>query len=385
LNISGSSDSGSGVVVSNGANVNTTGDSGLTDINGTSNAGNGTDLNPGSNVTTTGNGTTDITGNSTSGAGVEANGNTTTNNGTLNICGSSDSGSGVVVSNGANINTSGDSGATNINGTSDTGNGVDLNPGSNVTTTGNGSTNVTGSSTTGTGVDANGNTTTTGNGRLNISGNSTSGTGVEVTTGGYINTAGNGSTNISGNGSSGVIVDVPNQTSTTNNGKLTICSNGVCSVFQQEAATTSDTARSYNSLKYIWGAGVIGSMLWAALDNEWYLNNPDMLTIDSGDAAYWADGKMEYVILRPHTDKAEAQLLTHEGVLKRELTLRDSTDGVRHYVWQDGSGARAVLSVNVHTREYFYEETGSAAGGPYKVEAHGWLTPSPLAPRSLKE
>jgi hypothetical protein len=89
---------------------------------------------------------------------------------------------------------------------------------------------------------------------------------------------------------------------------------------------------------------------------------------------------LEDVVVNLETGNSHVQLLTRAGVIRHKLKLTDRAGDVNHYAYRDAAGkTQALLSVNLKTREYFYNETGVRAGHPYTVKAHGWLTHSPRA------
>jgi hypothetical protein len=186
-------------------------------------------------------------------------------------------------------------------------------------------------------------------------------------------------TNVSGNTdtvSGGV-------TATTAGASLLICSNNICG---DSPPPTPDGGGGGGGAGAVLAGGLAALFLGGDEDPYLYLPKPDQLEIEGGELAFWADTDMEYVVVNLKDGTAEVQLLTQGGLLKRELTYRDSADGVNHYAWQSGAAdnIQSALSVNPRTREYFYTETGFLAGKSYSVKAHGWLERG-LPPEMAKE
>jgi len=231
-------------------------------------------------------------------------------NGTINT---TDNGTTVIIDNGNRtvITGGGDGNGTNNGSTNTTGGGD-----SNGTDNDNGSTNTTG------GGDSNG----TDNGSTNISG------------GGDSNGTDNGSTNISGGGAHG------------------------------------SSGGAAGAVVGAVGAGGLAAFIWADMDAHWYLDQAQPLTVQAGDAAFWADAEVEHVNVDMLMHFADVRLLTHSGPVQRHLVLRDGADGVKHFTSEDKqSQMKADLSVNAQTHEFFYTESGVKDGKPYVINSHGWL------------
>jgi hypothetical protein len=124
--------------------------------------------------------------------------------------------------------------------------------------------------------------------------------------------------------------------------------------------------------------GMAGGIAWMAghhAADHWYLEGGQALTLEAGDAQWWAAASLEHVSVDPDQGSADVELLTRKGALKRHLAYRDGADGVKHFVADDASGAHCELSLNAQTNEYFYTERGAIDGKAYTVTAHGWLKP----------
>ncbi|SIT47128.1 hypothetical protein BN2476_560001 [Paraburkholderia piptadeniae] len=269
-----------------------------------------------------------------------------------------------------------------------------VDPNGSINTSGNGSTNISGNSTDGNGTVINGDINTSDNGTTNISGNSTNGDGVIVDPNGSINTSDNGTTTIAGNSTNatGVVVDPNSSIHTSGNATTVIIDNGNITVITSNGkdnggntennsgnggATGSSHGGSGATVAGVLGGiGIVGGVnyLLAAHFAHWYLEEAQPLTLESGDAVFWADATLDQVTMDEATSSADATLMTRAGELLRHMQYRDGADGVKHFAFEDKSSkTKADLSVNMQTHEFFYTESGLKDGKPYVVKAHGWL------------
>ncbi|MDR5808500.1 hypothetical protein [Caballeronia sp. LZ019] len=127
-------------------------------------------------------------------------------------------------------------------------------------------------------------------------------------------------------------------------------------------------------------AGGVSYLIYAS-EMHMYLDEVLPLTMESGDAAFWADASIDEVWVDLQTQTADVNVVTRSGDLSRHMSYRDGADGVKHYSYADkSSDTKADLAVNMQTREYFYTESGVKNGQPYVVKSHGWLKPGALNP-----
>jgi hypothetical protein len=281
-------------------------------------------------------------------------------NGTTTISGESTNGTGVGVNGSV---TTADNGETTINGSSTDGTGVTVDPNGSVSTTDSGTTTISSESINGTGADLKGTISTSDNGVTTINGISANGVGMNVDPNSAIRNSGNGVTQINDNGEI-TILRAKGTSSSDNNGQ----NNG-------QAATHGSGGGTGAAIAAV-GAGGLAAFIWADAASHWYLAAPQELTLEIGDAVYWADATVDSVSVDTLLHTASVELSTHAGTMSRALAYRDGADGVKHFVYEDEqTQTKADLSVNVQTHEYFYTERGTKDGKAYVVKAHGWLKP----------
>ncbi|WP_158602003.1 hypothetical protein [Pararobbsia silviterrae] len=106
------------------------------------------------------------------------------------------------------------------------------------------------------------------------------------------------------------------------------------------------------------------------------LERAEPLTIESGDAEYWSGATLDEVRFEGAGHDADLVVRTRSARMTRHMPYRDAAHGAKHFAFDDAStGTHAELSVDTHTREFFYAERGVADGRPYAVKSHGWLRP----------
>ncbi|QSN64966.1 filamentous hemagglutinin N-terminal domain-containing protein (plasmid) [Caballeronia sp. M1242] len=180
-----------------------------------------------------------------------------------------------------------------------------------------------------------------------------SGTGTDIGPNASINTTDNGTTNNGGNGNG------------TDNGGNT-----------DAHGSSGGSSAAGTAAAVVGGIGLAGGLSYLIYENamHMYLDEAQPLTLELGDAAFWADATVQQVSIDLTTDTADVDLLTRAGALTRHMQYRDGADGVKHYTFEDEKKqTKADLSVNMQTREYFYTESGVKDGKPYVVKSHGWL------------
>jgi hypothetical protein len=131
------------------------------------------------------------------------------------------------------------------------------------------------------------------------------------------------------------------------------------------------------------GIGLAGGVSYLIYESEMhmYLDEVQPLTMELGDAAFWADANIDEVWVDLQTQSADVNIVTRSGDLSRHMAYCDGADGVKHYSYEDkSSDTKADLAVNMQTREYFYTESGVKDGKAYVVKSHGWLKPGALNP-----
>ncbi|EOT1853943.1 filamentous hemagglutinin N-terminal domain-containing protein, partial [Escherichia coli] len=246
-------------------------------LTGNNTTGVGLQLN-GTNTLNATNGSISLTGNSTNGTGLFLGGNKTlsASNGSINLTGSSTSGVGLYLGENNSTNTlTATNGNISLNGVSETrsaieirgnntltadninltGNstksfGIDAQGGANTLNAANGSINLTGNSTNGTGLQLKGtNTLNATNGSISLTGNSTNGTGLFLG-GNKTLSASNGSINLTGSSTKGVglYLGENNSTNTLNatNGSINLNGVSVAGVAVQIRGTNTLTADNIN-------------------------------------------------------------------------------------------------------------------------------------------
>ncbi|WP_244817705.1 filamentous hemagglutinin N-terminal domain-containing protein [Caballeronia sp. Lep1P3] len=226
-------------------------------------------------------------------------------------------------------------------------------------------------STNGSGViDDNGTYNTDGNGTVNVIDN-----GDIIHTGGGGNRPDNGGNGTDNNG---------NGNGTDNGGDSNGTDNGG-NTDGQGGGSHGGSSAGGTAAAVVGGLGVAGGLSYLIYENamHMYLDQAQPLTLELGDATFWADATVEQVSIDLAADTADVDLLTHSGALSRHLAYRDGADGVKHYTFEDEKKeTKADLSVNMQTREFFYTESGMKDGKPYVVKSHGWLKPGMAVPHA---
>ncbi|WP_309775021.1 MULTISPECIES: hypothetical protein [Caballeronia] len=211
-----------------------------------------------------------------------------------------------------------------------------------------------------------------GNGTLNVIDN-----GVIIhTTGGNPAVNGGNGTDTPGNGSA-------NNGGGTGAGTGTGTDTGTSTGADTQSSGSHRNSDASTAAAVVGGIGLAGGMSYLIYASEMhmYLDEVQPLTMELGDAAFWADASIDEVWVDLQTETADVNIVTRSGDLSRHMAYRDGADGVKHYSYEDeSSNTKADLAVNMQTREYFYTESGVKDGKEYVVKSHGWLKPGALYP-----
>jgi hypothetical protein len=247
------------------------------------------------------------------------------------------------------------------------GNGTGVNNDGNIGSDGNGSTtNITGESNTGKGVDNDGDITETNGGNTTVTGFSNTGPGIDTNGDvvGNVTFNGTGNPNITGNG------NYPGKP----DGNVT------------PPTPPAPVIATHNSdspnLATVWlGTGAALWLIGGLSDDVWSQEEPAKVTLQEGDANEWANATLEAVHVSKDQPVALVRLSTASGTVEHKLTLKDAGDGVKHFTAEGQNSSQVELSFNPTTREYFYQESGTSGGKPFKLQTHGWLKTAEVAVR----
>ena len=409
LDISGESEYGTGI--DQGGKIRVTDDASGT-VGGTSTHGTGLAQSETGAIDVSGGGMLDVSGKSTEGTGVDQGGSIRiADGGAVSVEGESTSGAGVAQTGNGSIDVGG-TGSLDVSGKSVDGTGVDQ--GGVIRVTEGGGASLAGESASGTGVAQTGNGAIDvgGTGSLDVSGKSTAGTGVDQ--GGAIRITDGASSSLDGTSVNGAgvaqsgsgVIDVgagaqSRIAGTSKNGEavapgIQVTGEGQSSVVEHawpvepvpQPVSPTSPASSQDSGGGSSGSGaavaaiagvasVGGAFIYfrdGLEDAAWQLETAQPLTVESGDAEYWADAVLDSIEVDAASEHASVRVSTRDGAAALQLAFRDGADGVKHFAHEDAATqTRAALSVNTQTREFFYVESGVKAGEPYTVKSHGWL------------
>jgi filamentous hemagglutinin family protein len=299
---------------------------------------------------------------------------------TLKVNGVSDSGSGVALISDILINNG--SKAT-VTGNSTSGFGVEFDEGS-ITTNGGSATGITGNSETNVGMFFNGSAATKNDSSLTVFGNASAyADGLIFGSGSEVNISMDSATAIYGFDTSGSKnLDTPASATTDASSVFITCRNELVdcgiSVLPQitPPADNGDDGGGSGAGVAAGAAAVGGLIAFLASDSgeTWALQTPQALTSDTGILPLWCNAMLDYVEISADQKQAFVRLHTQDGLIERQLPLKDSGGGVKHFgVTDPKTGAYTELSFNPETREYFLQESGIRDGQAYTVKSHGWL------------